>query len=462
MISARYLQLLVLVAAAVPAGGALAPVEAPGAAVLSAAAPVSAAPEPREPPARGGGSPSAQQPQPTQRPEGEAGDSPSPQDPSQDPEQEGEFRLAIRERLGEGAQSVRVGGTRLIFNDILDFSDDANDLFVWAWLPTISGNVADNAFIGGQKVDLVAEGVIGGDLFLFAQTARIDGRVGGDLYSFVGDLTIGDTGAVEGAIYGSSGGLTINGTVGGPISYAGGAVVLNGTVHGDVSVEVGELELGPRAVIEGDLRYESAREASIDPGARISGQLRHFTPRTDEEDEERPTSGSWFTIWSIMWGCWWFLASFFVGAVALALGGDPARRPAACLASQPALGLGFGFVVAVVLPAASIVAIILLVTLPLGILTLLIYVIAVYLARLVASQTIGDRLLRSLRGGREPSAYASLALGLLLFYFLTKIPYVGFLIWLAAVIAGLGGIFLALRARKGAESSAAPAPAPQG
>jgi len=54
-------------------------------------------------------------------------------------------------------------------------------------------------------------------------------------------------------------------------------------------------------------------------------------------------------------------------------------------------------------------------------------------------------LLRRLRGGAEVSAYGSLALGLVLFFFLTQIPYVGFLIWLAAVVAGLGGIFLATR-----------------
>ncbi|MCH7824953.1 MAG: hypothetical protein IH849_09150, partial [Acidobacteria bacterium] len=33
----------------------------------------------------------------------------------------------------------RVGNTVLIFNDIFDFSGAANDLFVWGWLPTISG-----------------------------------------------------------------------------------------------------------------------------------------------------------------------------------------------------------------------------------------------------------------------------------------------------------------------------------
>ena len=66
-----------------------------------------------------------------------------------------------------------------------------------------------------------------------------------------------------------------------------------------------------------------------------------------------------------------------------------ARRPAARLGSQPALGLGFGFVVAVVFPAAAILAMILIVTIPLGLISLAVYVAAAYLARLVAAQATG-------------------------------------------------------------------------
>ncbi len=33
----------------------------------------------------------------------------------------------------------------------------------------------------------------------------------------------------------------------------------------------------------------------------------------------------------------------------------------------------------------------------------------------------------------------------MLFFVLTQIPYVGFLIWLAAIVGGMGGIFLASR-----------------
>jgi cytoskeletal protein CcmA (bactofilin family) len=362
----------------------------------------------------------------------------------QDPE---EFRLTQRERVGQDGQRVRVGDTQMIFNSIFDFTDSVNDLFIWAWMPTISGDIADNAFLGAQKVEITPDAQVGGDLFIFAQTGLVRGSVGGDIYAFVAEMDITEGAVVGGAMYGSSGTLTITGEVGGPLSYAAGVATINGRVRGDVRLEAGELELGPNAVIEGELRYESAREATIDPGARVEGEIRYFAPR-DEGDEGRASpaaSSSSFSVWAILWDAWWLLSSFLVGAIALALGGQSARQPAARLLEQPALGLGFGFVIAVVIPAAAILAMVLLVTIPLGLISIAVYLAAAYLARLVAAQAIGDSLLHLLRSGRETSAYASLAVGLVLFWLLTQIPYVGFLIWLAAVVAGLGGMFLATR-----------------
>ncbi len=373
---------------------------------------------------------------------------------AQDPE---DARSVSGEGIGQEGHQVRVGDTRVIFNDVFDFTESANDLFVWGWRPTISGEISDNAFLGGQKVDIGAEAAIGGDLFLFAQNGRIDGHVGGDVYAFVADLNIAEGARVDGVIYGSGGALTIDGEVGGPLKYAAGIIAINGRVRGDVDPEAGELELGPNAIIEGDLRYESAREATVDPGAQVLGETRHFAPREeseDSEDDEGARAGSWFSIFGWLWDAWWLLSSFLVGAIALLVGGEAARRPAARLTEQPALGLGFGFVVAVVFPAASILAVILLVTIPLGLISMAVYLAAAYLARLVTAQTVGGWLLRRLRGGKPSSAYASLALGLVLFYLLTQIPYGGFLIWLAAVVAGLGGIFLATRGHHGSEPGA--------
>lgn len=388
---------------------------------------------------------------PAQAPEGAAG---LPSEPAQESGQETggtqepeRFELATREDDGQDGHSVRVGDTRMIFDWIFEFGDTANDLFIWGWMPTISGEVSDNAFLGGQNVDISADAEIGGDLFIFAQTSRIDGHIGGDMYAFVGEMTVSETASIDGAVSGSSAALTINGEVGGPLHYAGGVVVINGTVRGDVRLEVGELDLGPNALIEGELRYESARQASIDPGAQVVGDIRYFVPQDDEEDEGSTSvaAGTWFSIWGFLWEGLWLVSSFLVGCIALAVGGEVARRPAKRLAEQPALGLGFGFVVAVVFPAAAILAIVLIVTLPLGLIGLAAYLAAAYLGRLIAAQTVGDWLLRAVRGGKEGSPYGALALGLVLFFILMRIPYVGFLIWLAAVVAGLGGIFLATR-----------------
>jgi len=364
--------------------------------------------------------------------------------PQQEPE---EFRLTQRERIGQDGSLVRVGDTQMIFDAYINFTDSVNDLFVWGYIPTISGQISDNAVLGGYRIEITPEAEVGGDLFIFAQGGRINGHVGGDIYAFVADLTIGQGSVVDGAVYGSSGNLTIDGDVAGPVSYAGGVVTINGTVRGDLRLETGELEIGPDAVIMGELRYESPREASIEPGADVQGEVRYFAPRDDEDDEDAESSASsgGVSFWSILWDAWWLLSSFLVGAIALAIGGEASRRPARRLLEQPALGLGFGFVIAVVIPAAAILAMVLLVTIPLGFITLAVYVAAAYLARLVASMAVGHALLRLARGGKDTSAYASLAVGLVLFFFLTQIPYIGFLIWLAAIVAGLGGIFLASR-----------------
>ena len=376
----------------------------------------------------------------------------------QDPQER--FAIAERERLGDEGQRLRIGLTELIFTDIMEFRDAVNDLFFWGRLPTVAGTVDDNAFVGGQTVVLREDGTVGGDLFVFAQTARIEGNVGGDVYAFVADLAISPAGRVGGAVYGGSGSIRIDGTIEGPLNFAAGGVVINGTIMGDVSLEAGKLELGPEARIEGELRYESAAEADVHPDAQVLGEIRHFIPASsDEEGEEETAASGWFSVWSIAWACWWFLSSFVVGALLLAVGGDTARRPTECLTRQPALGLGFGFVIAVVVLAGVIISIFLLITIPLAVLGFLAYLIAIYVARLVTAQTVGHWLLTGLRslGARygvmqesaaaEPSAYLSLALGLVLFYFLTKIPFLGFIFWLLAICLGLGGIYLAMRGR---------------
>jgi len=100
-----------------------------------------------------------------------------------------------------------------------------------------------------------------------------------------------------------------------------------------------------------------------------------------------------------------------------------------------------------VIPVACLIAALMLVTLPLGVIVMQFYLLAIFLARLVTAQFLGDWLLRR-TGQQQPSEYLALAGGLVILFLLTEIPYVGFLIWLTALFLGVGGIFLAARGKR--------------
>ncbi|MFQ5745570.1 MAG: polymer-forming cytoskeletal protein [Acidobacteriota bacterium] len=317
----------------------------------------------------------------------------------------------------------------------------ARDLFLWGYDSTLAGSVEDNAFAGGRFVRIERGARVEGDLFLFGETATIEGEVSGDVYYWCRTLRIEPGAVVRGDLRGGSEMLRIAGDVQGAVHSGAGLVEINGTVGSDVSLDCGTLEIGPQARIDGELKYDSPRPARIDSGAVIGGPVRHVEPARAEEEKAR----GGFSWWALLWKLWLYASSFLVGAVLLALGGEAARRPARSLGRQPARGLGFGFVVAVVLPAGAFLAVLLVITLPLGILALMLYVVTLYIARLVTAQCVGGWMLRHLRRGAGSSAYFALALGLLAFYLVTAIPYVGFLLWIASLVAGLGGLFLASR-----------------
>ncbi|MFW6198466.1 MAG: bactofilin family protein [Acidobacteriota bacterium] len=323
----------------------------------------------------------------------------------------------------------------------------ANDLFFWGRSGNITGTVGDNAFMGGQFISLDG-GRIDGDLFVFASSVTIDGEVAGDVYAFVADLRLDPEGSIGGNLICGCGSLRVDGTVHGRVHGDGGAAWINGDV-GSVQLQAGKLHVGETARIRGGLHYESNDEAEIADGAIIGGEIRRTTEEEDAEEEE----GSWISFWSLAWSSWKYLSSLLVGVAFLLVGGEAARRPAARLAGTPAWSLGFGFVVAVVVPVACLLAMALIVALPLGVIGLLAYAVAAFLGRLVTAQFVGDWVLRRL-GSVAASEYLALALGLLALHVVAAIPYVGFLIRLMAVIAGLGGIYLAIRGER------APAPEP--
>lgn len=366
------------------------------------------------------------------------GSAPAAQEP-QEATPEPEASAAPR---AERPEDARPEPPRYVTGANRSFQDVASDLFYWGQSATLTGRLLDNVFAGGQFVSLEG-GTVGGDLFAFASQVTIDGEVLGDVYAFTSQIRVAEDAVIHGNLTAFAGTLQIHGTVRGHVLGAGGGTVIAGDV-GAVDIEAGGLTVTETARVRGTLAYESNAEADIAEQAQIDGEVQWSRADEDDEDaEDEAAAGIGF--WSVAWTLWRYVSALLVGTVLLLVGGQAVRQPARSLGQRPASGLGFGFVVAVVFPVACLAAMVLIVTLPLGVFGLVVYGLLLFLSGLVAAQFLGGWVLRRLRGGVEPSEYAALALGLALLLLVAFIPYLGFLIRLVAVILGLGGIYLALR-----------------
>ncbi len=334
---------------------------------------------------------------------------------------------------------------RFVSDIVSSISDVNGDLFGWGQSVSLAGDVLNNAFLGGGSTSI--DGLVGSDAFTFAQTATVTGEVMHNVYAFAAQMTVTDDAVIHGNLVCFCGSLNLTGTVRGQVLGSGGAATIAGEV-GSMKLEVGSLVVAPSAVIHGDLEYKGNKEANISEDAELGGELRWNQDKPDEdEDTGSAAESSWFSFWNLASSLWWYLANLTVGMAFLLFGGRWAQAPVARLREQAAVGLGFGFVVTVVIPVACLIAALMLVTLPLGFIVLQVYLLAVFLARLVTAQFLGDWLLRTI-GQHQPSQYLALAGGLVLFFLATEIPYVGFLIYLTALFLGMGGLFLAVRGER--------------
>jgi len=316
------------------------------------------------------------------------------------------------------------------------------DLFAAGQTIRVRGVVNGNAFVACQN--LTVDGVITGDLFFAGESARIEGRVEGDLYGFFNEVRILEGGSVGGDLHVAGEAIWIEGALGGRLVGGAQRIDVLGEIGEDVLVAAERLEVHDSARIGGDVRYDTPDEPSIDEGALIEGTVERVDYEREVKVEAKEETS---LVDALLWRLWLFASTFIVGALYLYLGGAASSRPAEALAASPGKGLGIGFVVAILVPVASGVAVIACLTMPLGMIGLVAYAVAVYLARIVTAQCVGAWLLGRMGAVSSPPL-AGLALGLVVFYLVTSIPWVGGLIWCAWVASGLGAVALALPRKK--------------
>src|SRR5665648_883314 len=311
--------------------------------------------------------------------------------------------------------------------------------------------IDSDLYVAGGTI--IIDGTINGDLIAAGKIIRVNGPVNGSIIAIGGTVDI--NGEVTHAVRVIGETLNISGTIGRDLLLAGdkvslastaeigsdlllgaGTALIDGLIQGDINSGVESLTIASTASIQGKLTYISENEANIQSGAQIMGPITHQLP----DIKERLTPAG---LWGKVIG---FLMALVLGIIIILLAPRRVKAVTESIRTRPWASLGWGAIILIFTPIAALIICITIIGLPLGLITLVLYSIAICLTQLFAGLLIGQLIIGSSRGVETKAALVgALALGLAILSLLKLIPYLDNVIGLATVLFGLGAILVSER-----------------
>jgi len=347
------------------------------------------------------------------------------------------------------------------------------DLFAFCQEIVLSDSV--NGSFNSFSMNVQILGPVGQSVRGFANYINCNAPVGRNLLVFGNQVTVGPKARIghNGDFYCAK--LVFEGRLDGDLKIESRDAEISGYVAGDVWFEDGKLEIGPDAVIDGNVYYKSVHKADISKSARISGEVNW------EELEEKKGGGTDITMGKFF--AWVFsvrgylllttlvsllslifsaipfpagLAIIFYSIVFLISGNviilltrERMRITLATMDDRLLPSLGLGFVIFFVVPVISIVVLCTFLGAPLGIALLFLFGIALLAGTVYAAAFLGSRFWRIVgRKKDEGSPHLFYSTGIVLLIILSFIPILGYLLVTAVIMTGLGGLAQTFKSTK--------------
>ncbi len=328
----------------------------------------------------------------------------------------------------------------------------ATDLYAFGGGVDIQADVDGDLVAGGGRV--VTGKQVLGNLIVAAGSVQVAGHVARSVRAAGGAITISGHVGRNLSLAGGSVVLTPEARIDGRARVAGGEVrvagvitrklhavaaviVLAGEVQGDVDLVAQEIEVLPTARITGNLTYWSPRDARIDPKATIQGTVTHNLPELPRKVAR--TGTALVTIQRIL-----FMMGLMVLGIALYLL-FPAFTVLASrtIGSDPVKSLALGVLLATAVPVVAILSMLTILGIPLGLIIFVAYSVALLTGFLLTAFHLGDVGAHALvrKGARSrPVRAAFLVMALAVLLLARRVPYVGGVVVVAAVLLGLGAL----------------------
>lgn len=300
-----------------------------------------------------------------------------------------------------------------------------------------------------------------GDVYAFGNSIGLNGTADGDILAFGNEISINSK-EVKGSIRGAGRYLNIlansvsnitvagqsikilEGTVakgvyiaGETINFlgtaedlyvAGESVIINGTITGDVKVECSQLTIGENAKIDGKINVKSEKEPEI-LGDIDASKINFEQINTSNEKSIK----SKFSLGGIIVK---IISSILLALLLVLICRRDLEKTTVNLMMKPWLPFVIGFCTLVVLPIAAILTFITIVGIPIGVVSLIVYGIIIYLSPIVASVVIGKIFMKNI------NLFLSSIASVVVLRLLLLIPYLGGVLRFICMLLALGVFIL--------------------
>jgi cytoskeletal protein CcmA (bactofilin family) len=355
------------------------------------------------------------------------------------------------------ALPMTAGATEFRKGETFELAKDETikgDIFVTAGRARIDGTVEGDLFYFGQSLDI--SGHIKGDAIIFGQSARVTGQVDGNIRSFTNNLTILGTigknvltmnevvnldvpGKIGGSFTAFAESVGIDGQLGRDLLVMDSTTTISGNILGEVRARGNRMSIVSSASIGGPVRFKGDEPPNVASGAKLASAV-EFTKEVHESDYRKGHYYLWRVIWT---------AAFVLFGMVLFLLMPTFASEAVAAGERFGAPIGLGVLVFFGVPIAAVIASITVVGIPLGILTLGLWVLTLFCAEIVVGTVVGNWII-----GKPVDTWGligRMTLGFVLVRIvytpLAHIHVVGSLVGLGIWMWGMGAISLALYSR---------------
>lgn len=339
----------------------------------------------------------------------------------------------------------------------------------------VSGDVETNM---GQ---VVVNGNVGGNVRARMGEIIVDGSVGANLISDMGAIRVG--GAVGGDIVSGVGDLLITGAVAGDVNSKAGNLFINGIVEGDVTLDQGVVELGPNAIVSGqvyvgrglvkktdtsiagsigigeELSVSEIEEQTTDNGYRFDGLDRGLGERIAERVAQavdstfrnvrfmpHMTRGSEWPFFpfpfmgiygNVAMGIINMLIMFALAALTYTLFPKQVKAAGNAISLKTGPVIGWGILAAVLAVPLMVILAITIIGIPLILIEIIFLAVAAILGYSGIVSLIGGKVLSAASYGTA-NPLGAIALGVLIIGLISMIPLLGSLVSFAVFVLAVG------------------------